>query len=106
VFIEAVREILPARRCGSRLVDHDNIQSCQQCLLLAKRLSNNSFNTVSFCRSAAVLLGDCQTQPCDACLIAPAEHGKKLIAATGGLVEHAAESRRIKKPVVYGEPVT
>ena len=53
-----------------------------------------------------MLLGDCQTQPCDACLIAPAEHGKELIAAAGGLVEHAAESRRIKKPVVFGEPVT
>jgi hypothetical protein len=74
--------------------------------LLAKRLSNNSFNTIAFCRSAAVLLGDCQTQPCDACLIAPAERGKKLIAAPRRFVEYAAESRRIKKPVISGEPVT
>jgi hypothetical protein len=74
--------------------------------LLAKRLSNNSFNTVTFCRSAAVLLGDCQTQPAGACLITPAQHGKNLIAASGGLVKHAAESRRIKKPVISREPVT
>jgi hypothetical protein len=53
-----------------------------------------------------VLLGDCQTQPADACLIAPTEYGKQIIAAARGFFEHAAECRRIKEPVVFGEPVT
>jgi len=52
-----------------------------------------------------MFLGDCQTQPTIACLIASTQNSKQFIAAPGCLVEHAAESRSIKEPVISGEPV-
>jgi hypothetical protein len=54
---------------------------------------------------ATVFLGDCQTQPGNALLIASAQHRKQFVAASGGLIKHAAESGRIKESVIFREPV-
>ena len=73
--------------------------------MLAKRLSNNSLYAIACRSAAAVFLGDCQTQPRVARLIPPAQHCKQFIATAGGFVEHAAERRRIKEPVIFREPI-
>jgi hypothetical protein len=96
VFVEAVGYLLPACECGTGLIDHNNIESGQQRLLLAKRLSNNSLNTVACRRATTMLLGDCQTQPTIARFIASTQHGEQFIAASRRSIEHAAECRSIK----------
>ena len=103
--LEAIENLLAGRPAGARLIYNDNIEPRQQFLLLAKRLSNNSLDPVACCRLATVFLRDCQTEPGNALVIAPAQHGKKFVAASGGLIKHAAESRRIKESVIFGEPV-
>ena len=72
MLVETVADLAARRHRGAGLVDHDNIETGQQLLLLAKRLPNESLNAVSCCRLATVFLGDCQTQPGDALFIAPA----------------------------------
>jgi hypothetical protein len=52
-----------------------------------------------------VFLGDCQTEPGNALIITPAQHGKKFVAASGGLIKHAAESRRVKESVIFRKPI-
>jgi len=105
VSLEAIENLLVGCPAGARLVHNDNVESGQQFLLLAKRLSNNSLNPVTRCGLSTVFLGDCQTEPGSALLVTPAQHGKKFVAAPGGLIKHAAESRRIKESVIFGEPV-
>jgi hypothetical protein len=105
VSLEAIENLLAGRAAGARLIYNDNVEPRQQFLLLTKRLSNNSLDPVTCCRLATVLLGDCQTEPSNALIIAPAQHGKNFVAASGGFIKHAAESRRIKESVVFCEPV-
>ena len=96
MLVETRRNLLPGGRGSAWLVNYDYVKTGQQRLLLAKRLSNNSFNAVACRGSATMLLGDCQTKPRDVCRIAPAEYGKQVISAAGGFVEHAAECRCFK----------
>ena len=103
--LEAIENLPAGRVAGARLIYNDNVEPRQQFLLLAKRLSNNSLDPVARCRLTAVFLGNCQTEPGKALIIAPAQHGEKFVAAAGGLIKHAAERRRIKESVIFGEPV-
>jgi len=105
VSLEAIENLPAGRAAGARLIYNDNVEPRQQFLLLAKRLSNNSLDPVARCRLTAVFLGDCQTEPGNALIITPAQHGEKLVAAAGGLIKHAAESRRVKESVIFSEPV-
>ena len=103
--VEALGYFPAGGRRGARLVNNDNVEATKQRLLLAKRLSNHSLYTVTCCRPSAMLLGDCQTQPRNVFLIAPAQHGEQLVATACCPGKHAAESRRVKEPVLFGEPV-
>jgi hypothetical protein len=59
-----------------RSIDNDHIQSGQQRLMLAKRLSHRSFDAVS-CRCPPTLLfGNREAQAAHIHIIAPAKYGK------------------------------
>jgi hypothetical protein len=105
VSVETVADLLPACPRSGRLVDHDNIETGKQILLLTKRLSNNSLYTAPSRGVATMLLGDRQAQPGNARVIASAQHGKQFIPAACRFIEYAAECGSIKEPVVFGKPV-
>lgn len=105
VFVEACKHLGVARDRGGRGVHHNDVQSGQQVLPLAKRLSYDSLYTVSCVCAAAILFRDGQAQPGGRVVIWPAKHGKQIVAAPGCLVEYAAESGSIEKPVCFLEPV-
>ena len=52
-----------------------------------------------------MLFGNGQAEPGDVLLIPPAQHREQIIAASCRFFEHAAESRRVKEPVVLCKPV-
>ena len=99
-------EQLPIRGIGrGRLVDHDDVETCQLRLVLPERFPDNALYSVPAGRLPAVLFRNCQAEPGDVLVVLPAKYRKPFVAATGRFFKHAAERRSIQEPVFFLEPV-
>jgi len=78
---QAVKHLPVIGARGRRLIDHNDVQTCYCCLMLAKRLPNYTLNAISRRRLATVFLRDRQTEPGYAFFVLPAQHCKKFIPA-------------------------
>ena len=78
------------------LIHDDDINAVQLLLVLSKRLSNHSLNTVSRRRFTTMFFRDGKAEPCLFVIIVAAEHCKEFIPASRGFFEHAAESGCVK----------
>lgn len=88
------RGILSQRR--GRLIDNNDIESDKFLLVLPKRFTNHSFNSVSPCRFPAMLLGNSQPESGRFFSALAAKYCKKFVAATGRFFEHAPKSGGIQ----------
>ncbi len=89
----------------SGLVDYNHVEPCDVRLVLPERLPDDTFYPVSAGCLPAVFFRDRQTESRGLPVILPAKYRKPFVAAARGFFEHAAEGRRIEKPVVFFEPV-
>ena len=105
MLVETFEHLHVARKRGGPIVYHDHVESGQQVLLLAKRLSYDSLYSVACGRPPAVLFRYSQTEPGGFAVVFPAQHGKQVVSAACCPVEYAAESGRIKEPVFFRKPI-
>jgi hypothetical protein len=80
-------------RCGG-LIDNDEIKACQLLLMLPKRFSDHSLDTVSRACLATMLFRNSQPKPWVLPLAIAAKHCKEFISTARCFFEHAAERGR------------
>jgi hypothetical protein len=56
VALQAYEHLVVVGVGSGWLIYHNNIQTCQSSLVLAKRLPDYSFDSISYCRSATIFL--------------------------------------------------
>lgn len=105
MFFEAREQLVIAGVRGRRLIDHDDVETCHQVLLLAERLAGDPLDPVSRNRATTMFARYGETEPALVAIVAPAQYGKKLVAATAGGVENAAIRCRVEEPIVFAKPV-
>jgi hypothetical protein len=96
VSSQAVKQLLPGRRRGRRLIDHDDVYALQFSLVLPERLPDDALYCVSRCRFPAMFLRDRKPEPRRPAPVVPAEDGEAPVPAAIRLFEHAAERCRIQ----------
>ena len=94
--LKALVHYFAIRHGRSRLIDHDYVETLNPCLMMPKRFSNHSFNTISRRCPATVLFGDRHSKPCELLVVIAAEHCKEFIAAACSFFENPPESSGIK----------
>jgi hypothetical protein len=101
--VEAGAQRGRGREVRSGFVDHDDIQASQFVLMLPKRFTNDTFDTVSSGCELAVLLADGESEP--GCLFRArtTQYGEQFITAACRFRKNAAEVGRVQEPVVFGK---
>ena len=61
---EAIKKLPVAAHAGGRLIDDDDVEPHQFCLVLSKRFPDNAFDFISCCRCSTMLFRDGEAQPC------------------------------------------
>jgi len=96
VALEAFFHRVIFRHRRGRLIDDNDVQPFEVGRVISKRLSNDSFNTVSRACLATVLLGDGQAKPGYVFFVIAAEYCKEFVATACGFLEHPPESGRVQ----------
>lgn len=86
------------RTGGSRLIDNNKVKPEQYRLILAKRLSYNSLDTISCDRSAAVFPRDRETESRGPLFVVAKKYGEKPISAATRVFENITEFRGAAQP--------
>ena len=105
MFFQAREQLAIACVRSRRLIDHDNVETGHQVVLLAERLAGDPLDPVSRNRATAMFTRYGETESALLAIVAPAHYGKKLVAATAGGVENAAIRCRVEEPIVFAKPV-
>lgn len=90
-MLEACLHLAVLRHGRGRLIDYDHIKTAKLMLMVSKRFSNHSLDSISRARLATLFFRNGEPKPRDFVVVVTAEHCKEFVATARRFFKDAAK---------------